>query len=127
MTDDAPRQEPAWRRATNGESRWAASVALLVAIACQVALPTEFTVRRWLIPGIELGLLVWSLVLNPNRIDRHSGALRRVNLLVIGVQTLANAHSAWTLVRHLVEGGETNATRLLASGLAIWVTNTIAP
>jgi len=117
---------PAWRRATDGETRWAASLALLVAIGCQVALPTEFTSRRWLVPGIELGLLAGSLVVNPSRIDRHSAVLRRLNLALIGLLTLANGRSAWNLVRHLIDGQEHDATRLLASGLAIWVTNMIA-
>lgn len=126
MTDDASTQEPAWRRATEGESRWAASLALLVAIGCQVALPVEFTTHRWLVPGIELGLLVWSLLMNPNRIDRHSGAFRRLNLALIGLLTLANARSAWNLIDHVVDGEATSAARLLASGLAIWITNMIA-
>ena len=71
-------------------------------------------------------MLVWSLLMNPNRIDRHSGALRRVNLALIGVLTLANARAAWGLVDHIVGGQATNAGRLLVSGAAIWVTNMIA-
>lgn len=128
MTDTVPdpEPEPAWRRATAGESRWAASIALLIAIACQMVLPVEFTTYRWLVPAIELGMLVWSLLMNPNRIDRHSGALRRVNLALIGVLTLANARAAWGLVDHIVGGQATNAGRLLVSGAAIWVTNMIA-
>ena len=124
-TDDAP-SVPAWRRTTEGETRWAASLALLVAIACQIALPLEFTTRRWLIPAIELALLLGSLLMNPTRIGRHSPAVRRVSLAVIGLLTLANGRSAWTLIQHLIDGKETDATRLLASGLAIWVTNMIA-
>jgi uncharacterized membrane protein len=42
------------------------------------------------------------------------------------VLTLTNGRSAWVLIRHLVNGQETDATRLLASGLAIWITNMIA-
>ena len=121
-----PESEPAWKGVTAGESRWAASIALLVAIICQVSLPTEFTRTRWLIPGIELGLLVWSVLINPSRLDRHSTALRRVNLAMIGLLTLANGRSAWNLVLHLLDGEETSATRILASGLAIWMTNVIA-
>lgn len=126
VPDPDPEPEPAWRRATAGESRWAASIALLIAIACQMVLPVEFTTHRWLVPAIELGMLVWSLLMNPNRIDRHSGALRRVNLALIGVLTVANARAAWGLVDHIVGGQATNAGRLLVSGAAIWVTNMIA-
>jgi hypothetical protein len=85
-----------------------------------MVLPVEFTTYRWLMPAIELGMLVWSLLMNPNRIDRHSGvaagepgADRRVDA--------ANARAAWGLVDHIVGGQATNAGRLLVSGAAIWV------
>ena len=123
-TDDVT--EPAWRRATDGESRWASSFALLVAIGCQIALPTEFTRSRWVIPGLELSLLALSLVINPTRIVRHSSAYRRVSLSLIGLLSLANGVAAVALIRHLVAGQESNAPRLLASGLGIWATNMIA-
>lgn len=118
--------QPAWRRVTEGESRWAASIALLVAIACQVVLPTEYTWSRWLIPGIELALLIGSIIVNPNRIDRYSALLRRLNLLVISLLTLANLAAVWRLVNLLVDGKETNAKQLLAFGAVIWMTNMIA-
>ncbi|MFN8052187.1 MAG: hypothetical protein U0Q22_12155 [Acidimicrobiales bacterium] len=119
--------EPAWRRPTNGESRWAASIAIVVAIGCQVLLPVQFSLRpQYLIPAIEAVLLVGSIAVNPNRIDRHSSALRYANLVVIAVLSGANLWSASILIRHLLHGQETDATRLLASGAAIWITNVIA-
>ena len=101
-------------------------MALLVAIGCQAALPSEYTVNRWVIPVIELCLLAGSLVVNPSRLDRHSPAVRRWSLAAIGLLTLANGQSAWVLIDTLVHGHVKNATQLLASGLAIWITNMIA-
>lgn len=118
--------EPAWRRPTDGESRWVSALALLVAVGCQLSLPNELTTRRWLIPAIELALLALSLAINPNRIGRHSAAFRRVSLTLTALLTVANGTSAWILIDHLVTGHINDAPRLLASGLAIWVTNMIA-
>ncbi|MEU4301197.1 hypothetical protein ACIG0C_24125 [Kitasatospora aureofaciens] len=38
-------ERPAWRSVTLGEQRWAVSVAILVAVGLQLALPTRLTIR----------------------------------------------------------------------------------
>jgi uncharacterized membrane protein len=127
VSDDEPDARPAWQRATEGESRVAAALALVVAIVLQLSLPAELTVRpRWLVPAILTVLLALSIGVNPNRIDRHSAQLRRLNLAVIGLLTAANAWSAASLVKHIVEGEAHDPSRLLGSGALVWVTNMIA-
>jgi uncharacterized membrane protein len=118
---------PAWRRVTEGEPRWPTSLAVLVAIALQVALPSHLTLAtRWLLPTAE-GLIVASLLaVNPRRINRRSPLIRATMIFLIGVASLANAWSAGALVVGIVRGTEgKDPTSLLLTGAAIWLTNII--
>ena len=118
---------PAWRRVHEGEPRWPASVAVLVAIGLQVALPAHLAIApRWLLPTLE-GLIVVSLmVANPRRINRRSPIIRGAMIALIGVASLDNAWAAGALVTGIVNGTEgKDPTTLLLTGAAIWVTNVI--
>ena len=120
---------PAWRRATQGEPRWQVSVAVLAAIAMQVTLPERVALGpRWLLPSVAGLLLAALIAANPRRINRPSRGLRAGSLVLIAVVTAANAGSAGRLVLDLLRGNElaTNASRLLVTGGAIWLTNVIA-
>jgi uncharacterized membrane protein len=119
---------PAWLRPTRGEPRWPGAVAIVVAIGLQLALPDQLTlVSRWLLPGMELAVLVGIMVANPNRVDRESGVLRTASLVLTGLLTLATAWSAALLAKDLIYGRTGNdAGPLLATGAAIWLTNVIA-
>jgi uncharacterized membrane protein len=131
VTDD-PRQNehvpaPAWRRATRGEPRWASTAAVVAVVAIQLALPFRLAVHpRWLMPTVELALLVALIVGNPHRIERVSRPVRVLELglaLVIGG---ANAYSAARLVADLIRGTESaTAGTLLLTGSAIWLTNIV--
>jgi hypothetical protein len=96
-------------------------------ITLQVRLGDEFTpLSTWLLPGIELVLLLVLLAVNPLRIDRHKPALRILGLTLIAVATLFNAWSVVRLAHVLLTGtfrGEPGT--LLAIGANIWVTNVI--
>ena len=120
-------QAPAWRRPTDGESRWVASCFVVVAIGLQVAIPHKLVIEPWwLLPAIEALLAIGLLVSNPRVENRTSGPLRMASIILIAVVSLANAWSAAYLVRGLVEGttGQ-NARELLVTGGAIWLTNVI--
>jgi uncharacterized membrane protein len=118
---------PAWRRMTAGEPRWPASLAVLIMIVLQVRLGEEFTpLTVWLLPGIELVLLLVLLSVNPRRIDRHQPPLRVLGLSLIAVASLFNAWSVVRLAHVLLAGtfhGEPGT--LLATGANIWLTNVI--
>jgi uncharacterized membrane protein len=118
---------PAWRRVTQGEPRWPVSVAILAAVAMQLALPDRVALHpRGLLPGLEALLLIGLIAANPRRIDRESPPLRAASLLLIAVMSLANAFSAARLVIGLVQGTEgQDAGPLLITGAAIWLTNVI--
>ena len=118
---------PAWRRLTRGEPRWPVSVAVLLMIVLQMRLPASLTLAgQWLLPGIELVLLIVLIIANPRRIDRRSPVLRGLGLALIGVASLANAGSVVLLINGLVQGatGE-DAGTLLGTGANIWITNVI--
>jgi uncharacterized membrane protein len=119
---------PAWLRVTKGESRWPVAVAIVVAIGLQVALPDRLTlVSRWVLPTVELALLLALIAANPYRLNRESALLRAGSLSLSGLLTLANGWSAVRLCLELITGraGE-DAGPLLSTGAAIWLTNIIA-
>jgi len=120
---------PAWRRATEGENRLAAAVAIVVAVVLQLLLPARFTLvePRWLLPGLEVVLLGTMLVLNPVRLTRHAGTARWLSLGLVALISLDNGASAVLLDSKLLQGtAGTQAGPLLASAAAIYLTNIIA-
>jgi uncharacterized membrane protein len=119
---------PAWRRITKGEPRWPVSIAILVAIAVQVAIPEWLAFGpRWFVPALEGAVLVGIVLANPTRIDAESTRLRAATKVLIALMTYANAWGAGHLVEEIItHDRELTAKRLLAVGLAIWVTNVIA-
>jgi uncharacterized membrane protein len=117
---------PGWLRPTRGESRWPANLALLAAIALQVLLPSDLAFRpEWLLPAVEVLMLVILNVADPGRIDRESRWLRMAGIGVVAVASVANAWSAAQLIYRLVHGGFQDASVLLINGSAVWVTNVI--
>jgi uncharacterized membrane protein len=119
---------PAWLRVTRGENRWPVAVAIVVAIGLQLALPDRLALQsRWLLPGLELAMLIGLTIASPVRFNRESTALRVASLTLTGLLSLANAWSATLLIQGLVAGTEgQDAGALLSTGAAIWLTNIIA-
>src|SRR5437773_6431514 len=95
---------PAWLRRTEGETRYPVAAAILVAIALQIfALPRDMAFRPWwVLPGLELALLIVLSVANPKRINRESVVLRGFGLSLVAVASWATAWSAGRLVYELV-------------------------
>jgi hypothetical protein len=119
---------PAWKRPTEGEARWQATVAVVIALALQFPLSGRFVLVRpvWLLPAVEALLLVALVLANPRRINNESKAIRMLSLFLVAIFSLTNAWSVGRLVVGLVDGTEgENAGRLLITGGAIWLTNVI--
>jgi hypothetical protein len=119
---------PAWRRPTRGEARWPSVAAVAVTVGLQLWLPETLVLRpSWLLPAVELVLLVALVIASPVRIERRHPALRTLGLCLVGAMTLANAASGVLLIEHLLTGeGMTDARTLISSGAAIYATNIIA-
>lgn len=118
---------PAWRRVTRGEQRWAVTTVIAVALAVQWRLPDRLSFRpHWLLPLLEVVLLVGLVAANPVRVEPRSRTLRWASLVLTALISLANAWSAVALIGGLVRGTEgAQAGPLLLTGGGIWVTNVI--
>ena len=118
---------PAWRRPTPGETRWPVAAAVAVAVVLQGALPAGLVLHpTWLLPALEVLLLVALVIANPYRINKESKVLRLLGLTVAALLSLANAWSVARLVIGLVNGTQGNsAGSLLITGGMIWLTNVI--
>ncbi|MDJ0383519.1 hypothetical protein [Streptomyces sp. G-G2] len=119
---------PAWQRVTQGENRWASTAAVLTAVALQWTLPERLSVKpEWLLPGLEIALVLALIAGNPRRIERSSQIYRLAELVLTALISAANGWSAVRLVVGLVTGTEgSDATSLLVTGGGIWLTNVIA-
>jgi hypothetical protein len=123
-----PSVVPAWQRPTQGEARWQVALAVAVAVALQYPLSGRLVLVRpaWLLPTLEVLLLIALVAANPHRINTESRVIRVLGLTLAFLLTLANAWSVIRLVVDLVQGTEgNNPGSLLITGGAIWLTNVI--
>jgi uncharacterized membrane protein len=120
-------RRPRWLRQTPGEARWPVAFVVLIAIGLQFSIPARLAVRpTYLLPALELVLLVLLVLANPRRLVREHPVLRMASLGLVAIATVANVYAAANLVRGLVDGREGNsAAQLLVVGGGIWLTNVI--
>jgi uncharacterized membrane protein len=124
--DEGQRLLPGWLRPHRGEQRWSVSVVITVAIVFQILLPDRFVLQPRSLPPILEGAIGISLILaNPGRLDKRHPMLRLLSLFVIGCLAVTNVISTILLIKLILGGGSITATKILASGAAIWVTNVI--
>ncbi|MET7682506.1 hypothetical protein [Streptomyces sp. NPDC005423] len=118
---------PAWRRVTRGESRWAVTAVIAVAVAVQLTLPHRLVLHPfWLLPVLETVLLVGLGAANPRQVEPRSRYFRWAGLVLLGLISLANGWAAAQLVVDLVRGtAGSGAAALLLAGGGVWVTNVI--
>jgi hypothetical protein len=125
-----PVHQPAWLRRTAEEPRLPVIFAVLVAVALQAFVPHDLAFRPWwLLPALELLLLVVIILFRQTSIDRQATVLRVLGLSLVIAASLATAWSAVLLVDRLIyPHGATpigTASNLLRVGGAIWLTNVI--
>jgi hypothetical protein len=125
---DARHGVPAWLRPTPGENRIPVAAAVVCAAVLQLVLPDKLVLRpQGLLPALELLLLIALIAANPVRLERQHPALRVASLVLTALVTMANVGSAGLLVHALLASRASNdATSLLGSGAAIYLTNVIA-
>jgi uncharacterized membrane protein len=119
---------PAWRRSTQGELRYPASLTTALAIGLQVAIPDRLVLLKpsWVLPAVQGALLLVLISANPHRINRRSRMTRMASLALGVILMLANGWSVASLAVGITQGklGQ-NAGQLLITGGVIWVNNVI--
>ena len=115
------------RRGKRGEARIPPAVAVLVAVALYAVLPEPLLVGpRFLIPALELVLLVALIVTNPSRMTRQTRWSRAVSLVLTVLVVTSNLVTLGLLVVDLVGAQDTPGASLLIAALQVWATNVIA-
>jgi uncharacterized membrane protein len=120
---------PAWLRHTRGERRWPITLSVVAAIVLQFLLPARFTepLPPYLMPSLEVALLIGLSIANPVRIERRGPVVRAASIVLIALITLANVVSAVLLIRAILDGkAGGSAAPLFATGASIWATNVVA-
>jgi uncharacterized membrane protein len=118
---------PAWLRSTGPENRLPVAASILVAIALQIWLSGRYGLHpRWVLPVLEIALLVVLTAINPVRLTRTTRVGRYLSMALAGLITLDNVVSALVLDYGILTGKSSNdALGLLSTGAAIYVTNII--
>src|SRR6476646_8332271 len=115
------------RRGKRGEARIPPAVAVLVAIALYAVLPEPLLVGpRFLIPALELVLLVALIATNPLRLTRQTRWSRVVSLVLTALVVMSNLVTLALLVVDLVSAQDAPGGSLLIAALQVWATNVIA-
>jgi len=120
-------QDKAWGSAAASEPRWPASLAVLIAAALNYALPGKFTLGPpWLVPVIELAVLIPLSFAAPNRLPRETRGSQIAAIVLIAIVNVANVVSLYLLIRLLLFAAkDVTGIELLYSSVAIWLTNII--
>jgi hypothetical protein len=109
-----------------GEARLPAAVATVVAVALYAALPGSLLpLGRYVVPGLEVLLLVPLLAFNPRRFTRETRLTRALSIGLVLLIGAANLVSLCFLVHALVASGVKDGTALLTASLQVWLTNII--
>jgi hypothetical protein len=118
-------RHPRWHR--RGEARWPAVLAVGVALALYALLPAPLLYgTRWVVPGLEVFLVVPLLAFNPRRLTRETRWSRVVSLTLVLVIAVANTVALVLLVRALLGYRSLPGRQLLLAAMQIWLTNVIA-
>lgn len=112
------------------EPRWPVALAISTFIAMSVALRVLQPHREslgppWLVPAIEIAMLVALLAADPAHVSRRHSWLRPVSLVLVLALAVVTLISTGVLIRDLIIGGNAtkSASTLLSSGALIWLGN----
>ena len=107
--------------------RWPASLAVIVVLALQLAVPAQITeLPRWLLPAIGVALLIPLVWMNPFRLRMDEPWLRYIELVLLAVLVLINAVYLIGMIVYLDAGHSNDGVVLVKAALLIWVTNVVA-
>jgi len=114
------------------ESRWPIALAVSTFIAISITLRIVEPDREslgpgWLVPSIEIAMLVALVAADPAHVSGRARWLRLLSRTLILTLALAAVLSTGILITDLIEGSQVteSASPLLASGAAIWLGNVL--
>ena len=110
----------------SGELRWPVSLATILVITLQLLLPDRLSLNfQNFILVIEILLVLFIIVSNPNRIAQHKSHLWYSGIALNLVMTISNIAGVIKLIDLLVNGKISDPTQLLFSGGSIWISNMV--
>ncbi|MET9494123.1 hypothetical protein [Streptomyces sp. NPDC006552] len=114
------------RHQRRGEARLPAALATVSAIALYLFLPQRLLIApRYVMPALELVLLVPLVAINPRRLTRQTRTFRVLSLTLVAVIAASNLFALGLLVHELVFAGVQDGRSLLAAAFQVWLTNII--
>ena len=106
--------------------RWPPAAAVVTVAGLQLLLADPLVPgARWVLPALELVLVVGLVVATDHRLDLEERTLRAGSLGLLAVVALVNTVSLVALVERLLVKGTTDGRALLAGAAAIWLTNVV--
>jgi uncharacterized membrane protein len=98
-----------------------------MAMLLYLALPQELLVgSRYVVPALELVLLVPLIAFNPKRVTRQTKLSRALSLALVTVIAVTNLVALGLLIHDLVSSRSADGQALLLGALQVWLTNVIA-
>ena len=108
------------------EPRWPAAIALGAALGLYLFLPSTLIFGpRWVLPALELLLVIPLVITNPDRRDSDTTALRVISILLIAIISVANVSALALLVHDLLRDADIDGKPLIYSAIALWFNNVI--
>jgi uncharacterized membrane protein len=108
------------------ESRWGAAAAVLAVVCVQIVLPSSLILgSRYLLPGVEVVLLVALVATNPTKLTAKSRDMRAGSIALLLLIGAANTLSLGLLVDSLLNGSTTSGRTLILAAIGIWLTNVV--
>ncbi|BAK35477.1 hypothetical protein MLP_24630 [Microlunatus phosphovorus NM-1] len=124
MSEDEPAEGRGGRR-PEGENRLPPALAVLVAALIYALLPESLLFTpRFVIPALEIVLLIALLITNPRRMVRETRVSRIASIALDAVVIAANLVALGLLVT-VLDSEQTSGKGLLIAAIQVWVTNVI--
>lgn len=121
-----PQESPAYGYSSEQEPRISATAAILLSAVIYIMLPRDLILGpKYLLPALEVILLLPLTISNPSKITPESRNLRAFSLALIGLVNLANATNLVLLCRQLLSGSAASGRELIYAAGAVWLTNVL--
>jgi uncharacterized membrane protein len=103
-----------------------AAAATLIAIVLYLALPQQLLIGpRYILPSLELLLLIPLIAINPRRLTRQTRTSRTLSLSLVLLIAAGNLFALGMLIHALVTANAQDGRSLLLAALQVWLTNVI--